>query len=898
LLRQALALVLVLVVLRGLVPGFAVAGEGRSPAVGLPAALGVPAAVGVPAVGTPTRPLPESSEALASRSPWSRPESYPLAQQPRADLYQPSATWIGRLILPTPEDLAAPQAPREDWVWIEIERAPAEREALIGQRLRLRWADRQELRRLVQTVTTTIQLGEAARQAAAAANVVPSRLDGRRVGPLQSLAGARPRDDVTVALESVSFKPFRSPLAGELRIASPPLQITGRWQGLVMVVGRAAAEDLWRVRHHNRASAAFDGAEETIRIPSLPPDRFGHRLLDPAGLLASPYNAKGWLIQGSPAADGVFTVQALLPYALLDLSANRVVAGTDPALAYVRHDSWRHPLRRGRLSHTALIPDHKPPPPWALGERALLMHLFGGIGGEDGEVVQGWTVTGHFAFGEAEVVRDAFTGRPRLAIRYHQIYASNPNGIISGSQDWSAYAGSLQRGWIGLRPFSDLLIPMGEEVLDAIDLQAELMAARYRSGDGGGVTLVTPATSCVQDSAQALWIAIQQLRRERLGAGGREDGSAGGTASNTAGSTASSAVGNTASSAVGNTAGSAAGRTLGNPAGGPEGEGEPEAMSAVDRERLRELGLAFDHLLEPFGRVRGDWKRNAATALAAGTGAGSGATALGLGADPFQASQSLRDALLSWRSLLPRSAHDLFAAEFLRVGLPLLELRTNQIPGVDPRLEPLAPTALFGQLPGVSLLLGRLGDSLFPLWKPGGQLAALLVAVVYGVLALILGQRSGLLRRPWHWSPLRRLVPHALGVLIVPAFAEELLFRGLLLPSALDGVRPLAMLPWMVLSVGLFVLWHALKAPIARGRWRHRRPISRVLPHPSLGPAALLQITLLGTACTLVVVVSGSLWPAVLLHGVAVVAWRAPGPRQALSNTAAAPHGQGQQGRA
>jgi predicted Abi (CAAX) family protease len=106
------------------------------------------------------------------------------------------------------------------------------------------------------------------------------------------------------------------------------------------------------------------------------------------------------------------------------------------------------------------------------------------------------------------------------------------------------------------------------------------------------------------------------------------------------------------------------------------------------------------------------------------------------------------------------------------------------------------------------------------------------------------------------------------------------------------------MLPWMVLSVGLFVLWHALKAPIARGRWRHRRPISRVLPHPSLGPAALLQITLLGTACTLVVVVSGSLWPAVLLHGVAVVAWRAPGPRQALSNTAAAPHGQGQQGRA
>jgi predicted Abi (CAAX) family protease len=580
-LRLALILLLSLVVLRGLVPELAVAGVARSPAVGRTAA-----------VGTPTRPLPESSEALASRSPWSWPERYPLGQKPRADLYQPSASWIGRLILPTPEDLVVPQAPREDWVWIEIEQAPAERQALIGQRLRLRWADRQELRRLVQTVTTTIQLGQAAQQAVAAANVVPTRLDGRRVGPLQSLAGARPRDDVTVALESVSFTPFRSPLAGDLRIASPPLQITGRWQGLVMVVGRAAAEDLWRVRHYNRASAHFDGAEETIRIPSLPPDRFGHRLLDPSGLLASPYNAEGWLIQGAPAADGLFTVQALLPYALLDLSANRVVAGTDPALAYLRHDSWRHPLHRGSLSHTALIPDRQSPPTWAVGERALLMHLFGGIGGKDGEVVQGWTVTGHFAFGEAEVVRDGLSGRPRLAIRYHQIYASNPNGIISGSQDWSAYAGSLQRGWIGLRPFSDLLIPIRAEVLDAIDLQAELMAARYRSGDGGGVALVTPSTSCVQDSAQALWIAIQQLRRERFGATSPEDGTAG----EPAGGPASRPANRTQDSSVG------------------VPDGEAEAMSALDRERLHELGQAFDHLLEPFGRVRGDWRRNAASA--------------------------------------------------------------------------------------------------------------------------------------------------------------------------------------------------------------------------------------------------------------------------------------------
>ena len=317
----------------------------------------------------------------------------------------------------------------------------------------------------METVTTTIELGKEARQAAAEGNEVPIRLDGRRVGPLQSLAGARRRDDITVALEGVRLEAVTLNEAGleggNLRISRPPVQITGRWQGLVTVVGPATGEDLWQVRHFNSARGGFDGEPETIRIPALPPDRYGRRVLDPAGLAASPLNGQGWLIQGAPARDGVFTVQALTPYAWLELTPSRVLRGSAPSLEYAHHDSWRTPLRRGSLQSTALMPDGVRSPNWRVGERALLMHLFGGIGGKDGEPVQRWTVTGHFAFGEAEVVRDAFTGRPRLQIRYHQIYANNPNGIVSGSQDWSAYAGSLQRGWIGLRPFSDVLVPRG-----------------------------------------------------------------------------------------------------------------------------------------------------------------------------------------------------------------------------------------------------------------------------------------------------------------------------------------------------------------------------------------------------------------------------------------------------
>jgi predicted Abi (CAAX) family protease len=739
-------------------------------------ALGGPQGLAAPPVGTPTHPLPQSSEALARQSIWSRPESYPLAQRPRTDLYRPSAEWIGRLVLPTPAETADPRAPREDWVWIVVEQAPAEQQGLIGERLRLRWADLPHLKQLVATVTTDIRLGNEARQASQEGNMVPTRLDGRRVGPLQSLAGSRPSDDLTVELEQVRVG------EGELRIARPPVQISGRWQGLVTVVGAAKGEGLWRVRHFRAASARFDGEEETIRIPSLPPDRYGRRLIDPQGLAGSPHNAQGWLVQGAPAADGLFTVQAILPYAYLRLSPERVVRGTDPAWAFISHDNWSPALgRRGSLHGTALIPGGTAAPGWKLGERALLMHLFGGIGGQDGEPVSGWTVTGHFSFGEAKVVRDGFTGQPRLAIRYHQVYATNPNGIVAGSQDWSAYAGSLQRGWIGLRPFSDVLVPIGGVVLDAIALQTEIIAARYRSGDGSGVALVTPSTSCVQDSGQALWIAIRQLRLQ----------------------------------------------------------GAERFMSPLDRERLQELGVAFDRLLKPFGRARGDWAHNASRALAVGTGP---TTVIRPGADLFETSQTLKDALLSWRSILPRSAHDQFAAEFLRVGLPLLVVRSNQIPGGDPRLEPIAPTVLFGQLPWVPTLLGRLGDSLFPLDNPAGLPWGLMVGISGVVVVLTRGWRRGLL--------------------IVPATVEELVFRGLVLPSPIEGVGPLAMVPWVALSVGLFVAWHGL-------RWR-----LQAMPVQRSKARVLVRMSLLGGACALAYVASNSLWPPVLLHWLALVRWR------------------------
>jgi predicted Abi (CAAX) family protease len=758
------------------------------------------------AVGTPADPLPISSDALARQSPWNRPESYPLSLRPPQDRYHPSAEWLGRLILPSAAEAAATPG---DWVWIELEQAPPDQQGLIGRPRRLRWAETAELKRIVDAVTVDVRFGENARRVEAAHNGVPSRLNGRnQVGPLQSLAGARPVDDLTVALDGVSLD------SGGLRISRPPVQISGRWQGLVQVLESPADEPVL-VRHFNPASGRFDGPEERIRIPRLPPDRFGRQMFNLSGLVDSPLNEQGWQIQGAPASDGVFTVQALQPRQITALTPQRQRDGTAASLNHLRVTNWSAAESQpGSLHTTTLVPDGAVPPGLQLGERALLIHSFGGIGGSQAEPSPAWTTTGHFAFGEAEVTRDPISGEPRLAVRYHQIYANNPNGIVAGSQHWSAYAGNLQRGWLGSRPFSDVLVPLEPQVLDALALQAEILAARYRSGDGGGVAMVTAATSCVQDSSQALWIAIQQLRQ---------------------------------------------GQAL-------------STLSGDEQRQLARLGTALDRWLTPLGRPRPDWRHNAARSLDGGSGG-------------FESSQKLADVLLSWNSMLPRRAHDAMAADIVRAGLPLWLIRTNQIPSAAPQLLPVAPTSLLGHLPVLGTLFNRVLASLLPPFQSGDLISSVLVLLAYGALALGLGVASGFLTLPWQWPPLAQALPRMAGLLLMPALGEELLFRVLLIPTQGEGFPWSAQLAWMLLSLGLFVLYH----PLAARLWY---PQARALFND---PRFLVQATLLGVACSLAYGLTGSLWTPVLIHWLAVVIWLEPfrgrqrlglAPQAAVSNRA------------
>jgi predicted Abi (CAAX) family protease len=791
--------------------------------------------------------MPETSYALAQRASFNRPDHYPLDQRPDPFHFRPHATWMGRLILPTASELGTPDSTvPQDWVWLELEQAPPEQAELLGRRLRLTWQDTPELLGMVRTVTTDIHLGEAARAASESGNVVPTRLDGRRlVGPLQSLAGARPNDDISVQLERVELESTddREPV---LRIGRPPVQITGRWTALVTILGPEASVqgsppgkaqearsagsgvsggDRFRVRHFDSRTGRFDGPTETVRIPTQPPDRFGRRFFDPRGIAASPVGREGWYLHGSPDAKGLFTVQALEPRLLTQVRADRTLNGTAAGLRHILHGNWRDtPLQRGLISRVALWPDsgrrsllsrRGTASGWQIGDEALLIHGFGGIGGVKGEPIRGFTVTGHFAFGQAEVIADPFSGEARLAIRYHQIYANNPNGIVAGTQDWSAFSGDLQRGWLGTRPISDVLVEGDAPLLRELAIQAEVLMARYRSGDGNGVSTVTPATSCVQDSFQALFISIDQLRRRAL-------------------------VSPTVQAAV-----------------------ERGGNDADELQRLGSLARSLEGLLTPFGMVRPDWRRNASLVAAATENPAFAPSHVAGITEGFRSDSRLRDAFLSWRSMLPRRGHDDLAQVFLRHGSPLWILRTNQVPGSDPRLQPLAPTLLFGQIPPISTLLRRFSDALFTPLTPRGIGLCLALLGTYAALVLPLGLGSGFLSREWPPSPAGELAWNAVALLIMPALGEELLFRVALLPHPLEGVGLGSSLVWGALSVGLFTAYHPLASRLWYGRGRG------VFGDPRF----LVPCALLGVICVIAYQATGSLWPPLLLHWAVVVVW-------------------------
>lgn len=577
-------------------------------------------------------------------APFNQPGSYPLHQALPETHYRPMAAWMGRLILPKHEERPTLQGR----VHFEVHHTDADHGHLVGQTVQLGWSNDPDVQRRVAAVTRDVALDEKAKASIAQGSIHPERLDGwKRVDPLESLAGAHPHDDVFVSLPEPVFVDEANGVT-MLAIEREPVQISGRYYALVTFCGRAETDpEQVKVRHFDRTSGDFTGTEEIMRLPQVIPNNETVMPSTGAGIEKSPLNTDGWYVYGAQDDTGRFVIQAWMPRALARLQPETIVFGAKAAWQYNRHDAWRGAKEKKGTVSTALLSARENSDQaaaladWQEGDQALLLHVYGGIGGNKKEPTAilglSW---GHFAFGVATVVREPLAGELVFAIVYHQIYTHNTDGIIAGSNAWMRYMGDRQFGWAGTRPVCDILIKQDAYTvpfqfprvkrsgLDATAWMLEVMAARYRIGDGTGGTYVTAANNCAQDASQSLYGAIYYVGRQL-----RES---------------------------------------------PDLENwrmeNPEEAKRLDR--LRQLGRALGKALTSFGKPRTDWYPQLES------------LASNLERNGFQ---NLWLALGSWRAMLPRMASDNVLRVALEHGASAWVLRTNQIGGYDPEIEPIAP---------------------------------------------------------------------------------------------------------------------------------------------------------------------------------------------------------------
>lgn len=213
-----------------------------------------------------------------------------------------------------------------------------------------------------------------------------------------------------------------------------------------------------------------------------------------------------------------------------------------------------------------------------------------------------------------------------------------------------------------------------------------------------------------------------------------------------------------------------------------------------------------------------------------------------------------REPFLIDRSVIDRIAE---VDDYRPVNLPeayRLEPETGPPPPPIP-MPPYRP-------PGVLARLKRL----FTTGPLGAGWSALAKAAWPVLLVGLFAWLGGFL----HWRPDfgPGLLWLALVAFVVPALLEETLFRGVLLKPPADGASGLGP---AALSAVLFAFWHPFQI------WLYGRA---GLPMPEWAGLAwnwwfLASCAALGFACARLVLATRSIWPAILLHWLVIVAWKA-----------------------
>jgi uncharacterized protein len=157
---------------------------------------------------------------------------------------------------------------------------------------------------------------------------------------------------------------------------------------------------------------------------------------------------------------------------------------------------------------------------------------------------------------------------------------------------------------------------------------------------------------------------------------------------------------------------------------------------------------------------------------------------------------------------------------------------------------------------------------LFSTWPAAAAWRAFPVEAFWLAIVLaVVGGTGGFVRWDPDFGPaLLEVAAWALGV----ALFEQALFRAILLKPPSDGASNLGP---AALSAFLSALWHPLQVLICQWNLVGRCP----LPWSWLGfnPWFLIACFALGFACARLVLRARSIWPAVLLHWLVILAWYA-----------------------
>ena len=387
-------------------------------------------------------------------------------------------------------------------------------------------------------------------------------------GKAVSLCDYQPLDRIYVRLSNARFSD------NQLVLSEDPIVVAGTHLTLIKQIqrtGRSEANGRFAVYRASVFSAGKFNDNDNDKIEFLVEEKFGSRPnFTFNNINSSPAGSQGWFLHGeldSGVVEGkrVFVAKAIEPRALLNTAgAFEIIENKNAGQQFIQYqenlaekneylaknaitrskfESLENNFRRVRIlpqAGSSVLSSQSPikktnysapNTPFKAGEKGLIVHLFHWISDSAGKKDVGplGLVTGHYSYGFYDVVRESLTGELQFEVVYQQVYGQGPDAVISSRVSRTEYMGNFRRGWSNSIASSDVFVrtPWLNQAVDGpagalnaaytpyniLNDSLSLMTQAYRTGSGDGISSVTPWASCVQDSSQALFIALRQAEK-------------------------------------------------------------------------------------------------------------------------------------------------------------------------------------------------------------------------------------------------------------------------------------------------------------------------------------------------------------------------------------------------